>query len=216
MPSPSRQSDEYQSHPPDERRRRFEDVYTANRARILGYALRRTSDPQDAADVLAETFLTAWRRLDDIPPGDEARLWLYGVARRVLANHHRGERRRSALAADLGSRLRDDLTVQDAPGDDLAGVGAAFRGLPEADRELLALVGWEGLDHGEIATVLGCSRNAVRIRLHRARRRFARALARMDADVPGTPPPTTSPHTAPLPAAALPAEGRRIPNGDLK
>ncbi|MFF5265262.1 RNA polymerase sigma factor [Actinomadura viridis] len=214
MPSPLRQSDGQESHPPDERRRRFEDVYAANRARILGYALRRTRDPQDAADVLAETFLTAWRRLDDVPPGDQARLWLYGVARRVLANHHRGERRRSALAADLGSRLRDGLTGQDAPGHDLAGVGAAFRGLPEADRELLSLVGWEGLDHGEIATVLGCSRNAVRIRLHRARRRFARALARTDADAPGTTPSAASPPAAPLHAASLPAKGGRIPNGD--
>ncbi|MEV0660972.1 RNA polymerase sigma factor [Actinomadura luteofluorescens] len=211
MPSPSRTPHPQETHPPDDRRRRFEDIYAANRARILGYALRRTSDPQDAADVLAETFLTAWRRLDDVPPGDQARLWLYGVARRVLANHHRGERRRSALAADLGSRLRDGLTGRDAPGDDLAGVGAAFRGLPESDRELLALVGWEGLDHGEIATVLGCSRNAVRIRLHRARRRFSRALARMDADAPAasTPLPAAS-----LPTAPLPAAGRRIPNGD--
>ncbi|TDD35073.1 sigma-70 family RNA polymerase sigma factor [Actinomadura sp. KC06] len=172
------------SHPPDERRRRFEEIYAANRARILGYALRRTADPQDAADVLAETFLTAWRRLDDVPSGAQARLWLYGVARRILANHHRGERRRSALAADLGSRLRTDLAVVAAPEGvtgDLADVAAAFRSLPEPDRELLSLVGWEGLDHGEIATVLGCSRNAVRIRLHRARRRFARALERAEA-----------------------------------
>ncbi|WP_240809710.1 RNA polymerase sigma factor [Actinomadura sp. WMMA1423] len=198
MPSPLQSS-----HPPDDRRRRFEDIYAANRARILGYALRRTNDPQDAADVLAETFLTAWRRLDDVPQGDEARLWLYGVARRVLANHHRGERRRSALTADLGSRLRDGLPVQDASGGDLTGVAAAFRSLSEPDRELLSLVGWEGLDHGEIATVLGCSRNALRIRLHRARRRFARALARSDADVAAASPPATS-----LPAKV------RIPNGD--
>nr|WP_243711221.1 sigma-70 family RNA polymerase sigma factor [Actinomadura sp. KC216] len=170
-------------------------MYTANRARILGYALRRTADPQDAADVLAETFLTAWRRLDDVPPGDQARLWLYGVARRILANHHRGERRRSALAADLGSRLRAGLVDHlAAPDRDLADVAAAFRNLPEPDRELLSLVGWEGLDHGEIAAVLGCSRNAVRIRLHRARRRFARALERAEADV------------RPLPAA--------VPNGE--
>ena len=183
-------STEADPRPPDDRRRRFEEVYAANRARILGYALRRTSDPQDAADVLAETFLTAWRRLDDVPPGDQARLWLYGVARRVLANHHRGERRRSALAADLGFRLREEF-VQHPPDPT---VGAAFRGLPDGDRELLSLVGWEGLDHGEIAAVLGCSRNAVRIRLHRARRRFARALERTDAP--------------PLPAAP------RIPNGE--
>ncbi len=182
----------FEGPPPDDRRHRFEEVYAANRARILGYALRRTTDPQDAADVLAETFLTAWRRLDDVPPGEQARLWLYGVARRVLANHHRGERRRSALAADLGSRLRTEVAVPEAA--DLTDVAAAFRSLPEPDRELLSLVGWEELDHGEIATVLGCSRNAVRIRLHRARRRFARALQRTEAPA--------------LPTAA------RIPNGE--
>ncbi|MFB4317501.1 RNA polymerase sigma factor [Actinomadura sp. 21ATH] len=182
-------------HPPDDRRRRFEEIYEANRVQILGYALRRTADAQDAADVLAETFLTAWRRLDDVPRDGRARLWLYGVARRVLANHHRGERRRSALAADLGLRLRTEAAEPDR---NLADVGPAFRSLSEADRELLTLVGWEGLDHGEIATVLGCSRNAVRIRLHRARRRFARALERANA----------SPAGRPLPTAA------RIPNGE--
>ena len=66
----------------EDRRRRFEDIYTANCTPILGYALRRTGSGDDAADIVAETFLTAWRRLDDVPPGDEARLWLYGVARR--------------------------------------------------------------------------------------------------------------------------------------
>ncbi|MEV4259420.1 RNA polymerase sigma factor, partial [Spirillospora sp. NPDC049652] len=86
---------------------RFEDLYAENRAKVLGYALRRTGDPQDAADVVAETFLVAWRRLDDVPPGDEARLWLYGVARRVLAGQRRGERRRSAL----GARLRSELAA---------------------------------------------------------------------------------------------------------
>jgi len=173
---------------PADRRRRFEAIYATNCGPILGYALRRTANGDDAADVVAETFLTAWRRLDDVPPGDEARLWLYGVARNVLANHRRGERRRS----ELGDRLRLDLAAVGrdrgypdpagaADGADLAAVAAAFRGLPEADRELLALVGWEGLDHGQIAAVLGCSRNAVRIRLHRARSRLAAAMA----DQPG-------------------------------
>ena len=92
---------------PDERRLRFEEVYAANRGPILGYVLRRTGNPHDAADVLAETFLTAWRRLDDVPPGDRARLWLSGVARRVLANQQRGEHRRSELA----DRLRAELTT---------------------------------------------------------------------------------------------------------
>jgi len=138
--------------------------------------LRRTANPEDAADVMAETFMTSWRRLNEVPSGQEARPWLYGVARRVLANYHRGERRRSALA----DRLRADLAVNYRP-PELAGeparIAAAFRRLPDEQRELLALDAWEGLDSGEIAVVLGCSRNAVRIRMHRARKQLARELA---------------------------------------
>jgi DNA-directed RNA polymerase specialized sigma24 family protein len=78
-----------------ERQHRFEAMYMAHHGPILGYVLRRTDNPDDAADVIGEVFLTAWRRLDDMPGDDQARLWLYGVARRVLANHHRGERRRT-------------------------------------------------------------------------------------------------------------------------
>jgi DNA-directed RNA polymerase specialized sigma24 family protein len=175
---------------PDERRRRFEDVYAANHAPLFGYVLRRTDNCDDAADVIAETFLTAWRRLDDLPAGDAARLWLYGVARRTLANHRRGQRRRLALAG----RLRADLAAAGPPPPftgELAAVAVAFRSLPEADRELLALAGWEGLDAGQIAATFGCSRNAARIRLHRARRRFAAELAREQV----------RPLPAPVPAA---------------
>lgn len=68
---------------------RFRVLYAAHLNAILGYALRRVAAPEDAADVVAETFLIAWRRCADVPPGGEARLWLYGVARRVLANHVR-------------------------------------------------------------------------------------------------------------------------------
>jgi RNA polymerase sigma factor (sigma-70 family) len=180
--------------PPDvttsERRRRFEELYAAHYASLLGYALRRTDNTDDAADVLAETFLAAWRRLDDIPAGPQARLWLYGTARRVLANQRRGELRRLALA----DRLRADLAASYRPPDFSGGLreaAAAFRRMPEADRELLALAGWEGLDAGQIAAVLGCSRNAARIRLHRARRRFAAEL--------GYPPVRPARASAPIP-----------------
>jgi RNA polymerase sigma factor (sigma-70 family) len=159
----------------NERQARFEALYAANHSPIFGYALRRTASPDDAADILAETFLTAWRRLDDLPAGDDARMWLYGVARRVLANHHRGERRRSALA----DRLHAELPGSYAPpefDDESARIAEAMRRLPQRQQELLALNAWEGLDCGEIATVLGCSRNAVRIRLHRARIRLAAEL----------------------------------------
>ena len=167
------------------RGRRFEELYAAHHVPLLGYALRRTDNTDDAADVLAETFLTAWRRLDEVPPGPQARLWLYGTARRVLANQRRGERRRLALA----DRLKADLAVSYRPHDqsgDLPDIAAALRNMPESDRELLALSAWEGLDPGQIATVLGCSRNAARIRLHRARRRFAVELGQYPS-VPSRP-----------------------------
>jgi RNA polymerase sigma factor (sigma-70 family) len=159
----------------DERRHRFEAIYAAGFGPILGYVLRRTDNGEDAADVVAETFLTAWRRLDDVPPGDRAMLWLYGVARRVLANHRRGERRRS----DLSDRLRAELAgVHRDPEftGQIACIAAAFRSLADADRELLGLVVWEGMDNAQIAAVLGCSRNAARIRLHRARTNFRKAI----------------------------------------
>jgi RNA polymerase sigma-70 factor (ECF subfamily) len=160
-----------------ERRDRFEAIYESNYHRVLGYALRRTSR-DEAADVVAETFLVAWRRLEDVPDGGEALLWLYGTARRVLANQERSHRRRERLS----ERARADLVREPEPATLGQGVNlavVAFAKLRAEERELLALVAWEGLDAGEIAEVYGCSRNAARIRLHRARHRFARELARL-------------------------------------
>ena len=177
---------------PAARQVRFEAVYAANQVSILGYALRRTTCPDDAADILAETFLTAWRRLDELPSGDEARLWLYGVARRVLANFYRGERRRSALA----DRLRAELSYSYVPPEltgETARLAGALRRLPEQDRELLTLAAWEGLDYGQIAVVFGCSRNAVRIRLYRARQRLAKELNHHSERSPAPPLPSEPP-----------------------
>jgi RNA polymerase sigma factor (sigma-70 family) len=158
------------------RRRRFEALYAQHHAQILGYALRRLDRPDEAADVLAETFLVAWRRLDAVPEGERSCLWLYGVARRVLSNHRRGEHRRTQLADRLRAELSARVPLGEAPGERTA-LAVAFRSLTDDDRELLALQGWEGLSAGEIAAVLGCTRNAARIRLHRARRRLQAALA---------------------------------------
>jgi len=175
-PGPGREGSLLHDPPSEHRRQRFEELFAAHHGAVLGYLLRRSDRREDAADLLAETFLVAWRRFDELPPGDQARPWLYGVARRALANHRRGERRRHALA----DRLRDDLAAG-VPGADAVAVSpaaaAAFIALPEQDRELLSLVAWEGLGTAEIAVALGCSRNAVRIRLHRVRRRFRQLLA---------------------------------------
>src|ERR1700761_3337921 len=90
-----------------ERDERFRLIYAGNFEPVLAYALRRVDQPADAADVVAEIFLVAWRRLREIPAGDDARLWLYRVSRRVLANHYRGGARRERLAQRLRQRLTE-------------------------------------------------------------------------------------------------------------
>ncbi|MFI7610041.1 RNA polymerase sigma factor [Nonomuraea terrae] len=156
---------------------RFEEIYASSYRLLLGYALRRCPDPDDAADVVAETFLIAWRRIEEVPKGDEARLWLYGVARKVLANHRRGELRHERRTAALRAELAATPLAAEPTGADFTAMGQVFRALPGDDRELLALVAWERLSPGQIAKVLGVSSNVVRVRLFRARRRFARGLA---------------------------------------
>jgi RNA polymerase sigma factor (sigma-70 family) len=158
------------------RRARFRAVYDAHYHRVLGYVLRRTASPEDAEDVVAETFLTAWRRLEQLPLGSGTRPWLYGVARRSLANHHRGELRRERLTGRIYADSELLAPRPANPDGEVAWVAAAFARLGHSDQELLALAAWEELDAGEIAVVLGCSRNAARVRLHRARRRLAREL----------------------------------------
>jgi RNA polymerase sigma-70 factor (ECF subfamily) len=163
--------------PDDARRQRFKVIYEANYHRILGYALRRAT-PDEAADIVAETFLAAWRRLEDVPDGGAARLWLYGAARRVIANQDRARRRRERLSERVRAELVHELEPAPAGADENL-AAAAFARLRADERELLALVAWEGLGAGEIAQVYACSPNAARIRIHRARRRFARELARL-------------------------------------
>jgi RNA polymerase sigma factor (sigma-70 family) len=153
------------------RRTRFEYLYEAHYAAVLAYALRRT-ERTVAHDVAAETFLVAWRRLEVVPA--DATPWLYGVARRVLANERRAESRRAALA----ERMRA-VCVSQPNGDAAARDGllrAALARLPDRDREALALVAWEGLSTAQAARAMGCAPTAMRVRLHRARRRLARAL----------------------------------------
>jgi RNA polymerase sigma-70 factor (ECF subfamily) len=158
---------------------RFEALYRAQARALLAYALRRVDRPEEAADVVAETMLVAWRRLDDVPPGAEARPWLFGVARRVLANRRRGARRRHRL----GERLRVDLAAL-LGADDLGNVEtnlvvrAALDRLDPDDREILRLTSWEGFAPHEIAVVLGMPAATVRTRLHRARLRLREELRR--------------------------------------
>jgi RNA polymerase sigma-70 factor (ECF subfamily) len=164
----------------DDREREFRALYAAHFDAVLGFALRRVDRPEDAGDVTADTFLVAWRRLAHAPHGPELRPWLYGVARRVLANHRRGERRRTALGQKLGERLRRELSahVPDTSDDFVqrADVTAAMRRLSARDQEVLELHLWEGLESREIAEVLGLTTAVVRPRLSRARSRLRELL----------------------------------------
>jgi RNA polymerase sigma-70 factor (ECF subfamily) len=152
-------------------------LFEAHSRPILTYALRRVSEPADAADVVADTFLVAWRRIDDVPVGDEARPWLYGVARRMLANRHRGDQRRRRLA----NRLRDELAAMPHLADPdrtetAATVRQALSALSDDDRELLRLTGWEGLSPTDVAIAMSMPAATVRSRLHRARKRLRAEL----------------------------------------
>ncbi|NYJ03004.1 RNA polymerase sigma-70 factor (ECF subfamily) [Nocardioides thalensis] len=172
----TRQQQAGPDHPPTARADHYRRLYLAHFGGILGYAVRRVDSRADAADVVSETFLVAWRRLDDAPPGEE-RPWLYGIARNVLANHHRSVRRRGRLGARLRDVLAEDVVPDPADGVvERDRVREALGRLSADDRELLTLVAWDGLSAPEAAQVLGIAPGATRMRLTRARRRFAEAL----------------------------------------
>jgi RNA polymerase sigma-70 factor (ECF subfamily) len=159
-----------------ERRERFETVYRDLYEPICGYVLRRVRRPEDAAEAIAETFATLWRRFDRCPQGGDLRPWLFGVARRVIANQRRGERRRSALGERLVANADRAAFAAGFPDGTSSELARAFATLSGSDRELLSLVAWEGLTREELAVALGTSRSVARLRLHRARRRLREAL----------------------------------------
>ena len=163
---------------PGAREERFELLFRSNRAGILRYFLRRVASKPDAADLLAETFLVAWRKLEEVPPGEAGRLWLFGVSRRVLANHHRHERTEEVLVGHLrqqiGFQADIHMTQRTVPFDDA--IASALDRLHPGDREIIELSAWEQLSPSQIASVIDMKPGAVRVRLHRLRRTLATQL----------------------------------------
>jgi RNA polymerase sigma-70 factor (ECF subfamily) len=152
-------------------RAQFEALFRDTRAPLLAYLTRR-SPSEDAADLLAEVYLVAWRRRADLPKGEERRLWLYGVARRLLSEHHRHAWRN----ADAEERAGDPRTPGCLTEDDRRGeaVRRALDSLSDLDRELVTLTTWEQLTPAEASRVVGITAGTARVRLHRARARLAR------------------------------------------
>lgn len=150
-----------------------EAILAATAADILRYFERR--ERNDAADLLAETLLVAWRRVDDLPSdATGARMWMFGIARTVLLGHARDTARRSRLADRLRELARPAATPD---ADQLLDVRAALARLPGEDAELVRLVHWDGLSLAEAATVLELNASTVRGRYQRARATLAAQLA---------------------------------------
>jgi RNA polymerase sigma-70 factor (ECF subfamily) len=172
----------------DNEAERFTALYREHHALVRAFASRRVGVDL-AQEIVADTFLVAWRRIDDIPETPVP--WLYRVALFEIANL----KRRHARTARLHHALVQSHSVfgtEDASEEysELArAVGRAFTSLPRRDQEILRLAAWEHLSNAEGATVLGCSVSAYRMRLHRARIRLAnkseaRELLRSEPETP--------------------------------
>lgn len=150
----------------------FERAFRAHYAAVYRYVLRRVERPA-VEDVVGETFLIAWRRYDEV--AGHPLPWLLGIARRICANHLRGRARRAELEARLAAEPAR-VAITDAAVEEGTVVFSALASLRENDREAILLVAWDGLTNHQAAKVLNCGVGAFAVRLHRARRRLARAL----------------------------------------
>ncbi len=163
----------------------FRLAYAAAYDDVLRFIQRRV-DPSHAEDITADVFLVAWRRVDELPSVvDEQRAWLFGVARKVLANSLRADRRREGLRVRIAQHRGDDVGGGDSTSGAAVGhvdVVQAWHKLSAAQQETLSLATWEGLTSVQAARVLRVSPTAYRIRLSRARRALRGHL-----DVAGTP-----------------------------
>jgi RNA polymerase sigma-70 factor, ECF subfamily len=154
---------------------RFSGFFAENFDDVWRFARRRTHAPAEADDVAAETFAVAWRRRVHIPTGKEARLWLFGVARNVIANQRRAAERRGRLHLRLVTSAAMPESYEPSRRSEEV-LWTALAALVEHDRELLLMRAWDELDVAEIAVILGISAATVSSRLYKARRRLTDEL----------------------------------------
>jgi RNA polymerase sigma factor (sigma-70 family) len=164
----------------DDRKERFRQVHAQTYPDLLRFVERRVP-PAEAEDIVSTVFLTAWRRYDDMP--DDARPWLFGVARGVMANQTRGWLRRKALDVRM--------VAEDSPADDHSGAAVirvdlqrAWQAQRPVDREALALVLFDGLSVAQAAEVVGVRLSTFAMRFSRARQRLLTAYAGTLGDSP--------------------------------
>jgi RNA polymerase sigma-70 factor (ECF subfamily) len=152
----------------------FRALFHSTYPQVVAYARRRTPNRADADDVVAEIYAAAWRRLDKLDDVTTPLAWLYGIGLNVIRNRRRSDERHLRLVGKAQGAAATSAVDPD-PADAVL-LRDALHNLPDDDAELLRLVAWEGLSHAEAGLVLGCTANAVGVRLHRARRRLDDAL----------------------------------------
>jgi RNA polymerase sigma-70 factor (ECF subfamily) len=168
---------------------RFEALYEMYFASVSAYCRRRVL-AERVDDVVAETFLTAWRRIDEVPAGERALFWLYGVAYRVVGRQWRSGSRRRRLEARLAAVPATAMSTPEDDalhGDEVRRVLEASARLNDRDSEILRLLSWEQLSRVEIADVLGIAPNAVSQRVHRARANLTKEYNRLERRSDRTP-----------------------------
>jgi len=182
----------------DDRRARFESFYADHYLEMSGYVRRRVAE-HEAGDVVGRIFMVAWRRFDRIPSPPEDRLWLFGVARRCVADNRRSRVRRLRLHIRLAQQPYQEAQNVEPIESANTGIYLAMDRLRSADREVLQLVLWDELSHAEAASLLGCSVNAFELRYRRAKHRLQVLLADPQVVEPQAPiesitpePPSTS------------------------
>ena len=166
------------------RKERFDPLYRKYSRYVLGYALNRGLTLEEAQDVVAETFLVCWRRLDEVP--SDALPWVMATARKLMANHWRSNRRRNATKERMTEALSH--TSQNAASVDhsihVPELETALNLLSAKEREAILLVTWDGLSHAEAAKIAECSRATFAVRAHRARSHLVEYLDGFRTNVP--------------------------------
>jgi RNA polymerase sigma factor (sigma-70 family) len=164
---------------------RFAELYDRHAPDIHRYVARRLGDSA-ADDVVAETFLVAFRRRDRFDPSrGAARPWLYGIASNLIAGHRRSEVMQYRVLAKTAvdpvvESHHDRAEERVAAAAVTRQLGAALARLAKRDRDVLLLVAWESLTYDEVAQALGIPIGTVRSRLNRARKKVRKALGGVD------------------------------------
>lgn len=157
---------------------RMRDIFQASADDVLAYLERRVDPREDAADLLSDTMMTAWKNMHRVPLDEEAaRMWLFGIAKNTLLNHRRGRRRRLAATDRLRSEIATTASHSEIERVDAAhDVRSALAELPEDLSELVRLIHWDQFTLVEASTLLGIPAGTARSRYFRARALLAKAL----------------------------------------